>query len=1358
MTQLFSRENIYKVAEGGFLACLGLYLLFLVRGTNTFYMDLPDNSEDVLYNALLILCVLKCILLLWKEREQRKTDIILMISALFVFGLYYLSFRSTEYAFLKFIGIITLGLIGTDYDKAFKVYTVVIFLMISAVIIASLSGMIINFVYYKDGHIRSSGGFGYPTDFAASFFYLIVISWVGFKKCPEWVYILLGCTVLGLSYFICYSVTGIVCSALFIIVVIVHWGIGKYIEKNILSWLVSFAFPLFALASIGSVYLYSKGVPLAYKLDRLLSSRVKGAYGGVKSYGLTLFGTPFNQIGAGGSTFASNQTYNFIDNSYILIMLRYGIVLLVIMAIFWFFATRKATKLGDWRLAYALTLVAFHSLSEHHFTELNYNLLLAAPFSILGFGYAAKNDTPNETVETSDIIKDQRIDGKAKVDMYDIISSLVVAILLILGILVVGPRAFAWVKTIWILVVPYTVKVATIRIAIVIMLIVAMAILALYALERVINSLLRKKRPQIIYMCIMFVAIIISICSYVAGLRLLEKVDSGYTDYVASESGIINIIKEANDKSGGRIYTSEWPVLYYREYGGFTRSFYQGDELARYENTTVILDGNNDSKCFFGQGFLYMDISGLHSIYTNNKAVINALQEAGYHCYGYYSRKRYVSNVSAATINELDVAEDGSVQLDGSEKSLINGPSMNLRNGKYTISYNMYIPETPKIEDLNDSTLICKLRTSNDHGNNIVSETPVYYNQFDENGDCIININDNIPELRGVDFSVIAVDGVKLNVREITYQKTPDRDIHVEYDKKGRKIREEYYNTDGTPYEMPEGYYAVEYEYDQEDRIVLYKYFGTDGNPIETKNGYYQLGKDYNYKNQVIRGSYLDKDGNAIVLKSGESYVEYDYDDDGNQIVQRFFDKDGSLVMIDKGYAELHRKYDDDKKITREEYYNTSGKPVLLAGGYAALEYGYDTSGNRTQIKYFGTDGKPILLRDNYAEIRKSYDGANRVIREAYYNTEGKPIIRTGGYSVKEYKYNNDGYIGIEKLYGIDGRPIVGTSHYAEIHKNYDESGNVIKEAYYGTDSNPITLISGESIREYSYDDNGNRIKIEYLDMDGNPAKFWSDYSIVYSEYNDNAKIIRDTYYDVDNHLMNRKQGYNYAKNEYNNNGELISQKYYNTLGHPVMRIEGFGEVRYEYNEDGLKIREAFFDTFGNKVNRIEGFSEIKYMYDEKGNVSCQLYYDTDGNPVKYNESYYGIKKEYNEYSQVIKEVYLDKDGNSEIVNSDGYSAVEYELDTAGDILVQRYLDENGSLVLLDDEYSEVRRKYDEGGHCIETSYYDNSGNLVNHQGFHAIIEHIYDNYGHKVSEKFYNSKKELVHEIKYASDGSVIN
>ena len=75
-------------------------------------------------------------------------------------------------------------------------------------------------------------------------------------------------------------------------------------------------------------------------------------------------------IGAGGTTIFPDN-YFFIDCSYILVCLRYGVIALLLLLIVYSLSCIKNKK--DIYFLYAITLVSINCVIAHHILELEYN-------------------------------------------------------------------------------------------------------------------------------------------------------------------------------------------------------------------------------------------------------------------------------------------------------------------------------------------------------------------------------------------------------------------------------------------------------------------------------------------------------------------------------------------------------------------------------------------------------------------------------------------------------------------------------------------------------------------------------------------------------------------------------------------------------------------------------------------------------------------------------------------------------------------------------------------------------------------------------------------------------------------------
>ena len=80
--------------------------------------------------------------------------------------------------------------------------------------------------------------------------------------------------------------------------------------------------PILAAASFVLTILYTESISVLAVINQLLSNRLRIGRSGIVTYGIRPFGQTIDMIGAGGGL-TWPQEYNFVDCSYIHILLRY---------------------------------------------------------------------------------------------------------------------------------------------------------------------------------------------------------------------------------------------------------------------------------------------------------------------------------------------------------------------------------------------------------------------------------------------------------------------------------------------------------------------------------------------------------------------------------------------------------------------------------------------------------------------------------------------------------------------------------------------------------------------------------------------------------------------------------------------------------------------------------------------------------------------------------------------------------------------------------------------------------------------------------------------------------------------------
>ena len=1084
---------------------------------------------------------------------------------------YTLVYYHDRYVFLLYIAVIIIGLTGVEYHRILKMYLFTIGLFFVITILAGITESITNFIYVRtERGIRSSWGICYPTDLATYYLYILLYLWVVWKKLPDWIILILSISSMVLSGSVAYSSTSFICSILFAGLIIYH----AFERNNRVKWSHQFfvfravdifltvSFPFFAACFFFLMMLYAKGIDIGYKLNVFLSNRLRYAVEAFHKYGLKPFGTPFEQIGAGFSSIIPSD-YNFVDSSYPLILIRYGVVLFAVICILWCLMIRKAIISGDRRLALIMGLFAFHSFSEHHFIEPTCNILLLMPFSTYTFSGSEESES---------------IDSKKALVLAPVAASTTIAFLYIFS-----PHILSWMKTF------YEIKNLVggkecaswvITGNLLFLLILSGIVWSLYRVLKVWGTE-RKILKKYLLMLLFCLCTSLVCCLYVrntirSGVSQREK-------SIKVESKLIQLMLES---ATGKVYAGTIPSVYKAYFPNISYSFFSGAELARHYGSTVIMDSDTEYQSFLKSGFLYTSISDEHSVYTSDKEVIRALTHAGFHLTSYYSAAKYVDIRNEARRNGLTFSKTEGALVTGSERSLLYGPYLDLYDGQYTVTFHLAVPE----ENWDKDSYIASLQVWTNWGKEKLLEKDVFLSAFGENRIASISVPFSVGSVRGVEISVLAAQGQRLYVRGIDYKRTPEYDTHSFYDKKMRLVREEYFDTDGNPMAHAGGYYSMDQNYDSAGNVAERYFYDADGKLTLRTDGYASVKWKYDARRRVIREEFYGLLGEPVLMSGRYAADEREYDEDGNVSVLRYRDTNDEPIVSTGGYAEIHRKYNEKKKVTFEEYFGTDGNPMLQTSGYSAMEQDYDADGNVSR-RSFLHEGKPVLRTDGYAEVRWEHNGLHQVVREAFFGAEGEPVVLEAGYSVNEREYDTAGNITVYRYYDGQGNP-AQVSGYSELHRAYDDRRQILREEYFGPDGQPVLRAEGYASWKREYTEEGI------------------------------GTVRAQSYYGVSGEPVIMSEGYHSFRREFDENGNMISESYFDTEGKPVLCKKGYASFRRTYDANSNISEDVFLNAEGGSAVLGAGYSSIRYEYDENRQLLLTYYLDKDGNPIQAGSAY----------------------------------------------------------------------------------------------------------------------------------------
>ena len=1302
-----------------FLLILGLYLLYQNLQITKFRMSLPWGLSNAFLYVFTGLAVVRLVLMLSANKADRPYLTRMVLGSLLVALVWLLVYRRDGYSFLLFLAVLTVGCVGLDYRTVCKLYAAVMGLSLLTAMLCALGGAISNLVYLSPPRLRSCWGIGYMTDFASCLVFICIFAWAGWRETSDLLFLIPAVLTLLIAHDIADSNTSVFCSVLLIFLLFFHWLFQKgYLPhlRRIADLISCAAFPLFGGIAILLTWAYHHGFAYTSKLNILSHHRLALASRAYDAHGLTLFGTPFDQIGAGGSLIA-RPDYNFVDCSYLLILLRYGVVTFLVVGLLWVLMTRAAIRHGHRRLAYALALIAFHSLSEHHFPEVDYNILLVLPFAVFPTlrRQSEGEDAPNMRRPAS------------------VRAVLIVCAAALILCLLFGPALLSWFRTLCgLLGMADAGRIRNRLLFAAVYLGWALVFLFFAAAARILTSLFRHEKVARGPLLVCVAGLCTAAVGCIGVDLVFRHVQGAYTDMLESDRNAIEILQAAEEP---HIHVETMPALYARAFGGIDSHLYTGEDLARLKNVSLITDIDNDYNVLINCGFLYSPISADHAVYTNSAAAADALRQAGYHLTGYYSTPTQVDLADLARRNGLDPAEEGGYYLTAASP-LRSGPGLTLYASPYTVSFGLQILASPA-DSSEEDPILGTVQITTRWGENALLEEEVRLSQSDAAGFLPLSVVCSIPAAEGVEFCFLPAPDTAFILEGVSYQKTPAYDTHAVYDSKFNVIYESFFDCSGNPFTIIQGYQARSRLYDKSNRIISECYYDEIGAHCTNDLGYSEVRRSYN-GNETSREEYYGVNGEPVLCREGYFSVENEYDGKGNVIVQRFFGTNGKPVLIASGCAEKHRKFNEHRQISREEYYGTTGNLILLPAGYAAIEREYDDVGNLTVQRFYDTDNTPVLTVYGYAEVRRIFNDQKQIVREENYGTDGKPLLLSSGYFATERDYDNAGNLTVQRFYDADNTPVLTASGYAELRRSFNWQGQVVREEYYGTDGLPIAIPAGYAATEREYDDAGNLTAQRFYDAKGALTITTLGYAEVRRIFNNQKQIVREENYGTDGKPLVLSSGYFATEREYDDAGNLTVQRFYDADNTPVLTASGYAELRRSFNWQGQVVREEYYGTNKQSIAIPAGYAATEREYDDAGNLAIQRFYDTKGALTITTLGYAEVRRIFNDQKQIVREENYGTDGTPLLLSS-GYFATEREYDDAGNLTVQRYYDLDNAPVLTTSGYAELHRVFNDQKQIVREEYYGTDGLPITIPAGYAAVERSYDESGALISETYYD-------------------
>ena len=278
--------------------------------------------------------------------------------------------------------IFLLGCKDIEFNKILRCYLIATISVLLAAFIASRLDIIEDLIYIRDYVVeRNSFGVTYPTDFAAHIFFLLCAYYYLIKNSVQKVHLLAGLFFSALVYVYCDTRLDTI-SMVFLVI-----GIGLLRFNRVYLWvkrlsgnLIPYTPVIGFLFMFFMSYWFQPSITFFRFFDNLLSGRLRLGNKALEDYGFTLFGQQVAMKGNGGSLIGLGGNYFYIDSSYLLVYLCYGVLFLFLIFSIHYWCCKRFND--DLYFLVILTVIVVNCIVAHHMIELAYNPFYFALFAL----------------------------------------------------------------------------------------------------------------------------------------------------------------------------------------------------------------------------------------------------------------------------------------------------------------------------------------------------------------------------------------------------------------------------------------------------------------------------------------------------------------------------------------------------------------------------------------------------------------------------------------------------------------------------------------------------------------------------------------------------------------------------------------------------------------------------------------------------------------------------------------------------------------------------------------------------------------------------------------------------------------
>lgn len=382
------------------LAALGIFLIVSILEATFYVQHLPRIANKVLITLSLALLGIK-------ELYKKEYDFRAIIGLIITVSIYLIIGKISTLSSNIAIGIIFIyALRDIPFKSVAKTSLLVSVLMLLFIIVSANMGVITNYLEISGTRVRSYLGFRYALLPSILLMNVVaIVLYINKNNIRYWQWLLLSLSVYWIYGQTDSRLTFYNSCILLVFNILIKWfpnmlsKLGNVLNVFKLTFIVNAIISFWITINyLGSNNSFVNS--FLFKLNQMLGGRLYLANKSLELFGFGLFGKPVEWNGNGLTVegVRNYQTYLYVDNLYIQVLQKFGLLVLVLMVTLLTLTLSKAIKKNQWIIAFILIVMSFQSMIDDLNLYLHYNIFWILIGSLIYSDYQF-SESSNEELE-----------------------------------------------------------------------------------------------------------------------------------------------------------------------------------------------------------------------------------------------------------------------------------------------------------------------------------------------------------------------------------------------------------------------------------------------------------------------------------------------------------------------------------------------------------------------------------------------------------------------------------------------------------------------------------------------------------------------------------------------------------------------------------------------------------------------------------------------------------------------------------------------------------------------------------------------------------------------------------------------